>query len=215
MILIDYLLKKYGTNKPILTEELSIPEISYANLRKQLSRYNNQGILEKYSQGVYYIPKETILGRSTLSIDDVINRKYITNDNDIYGFYSGLSFYNKLGISTQVPYVYEIVTNKEKSRVRETTLKNQNIILRKPYVKINKNNYLENQFLDFINNANSNDLSDNIDVLKKYIKDNNLNKNVILDLITYYPSKTSKKLIESRLLYEFIWWQRRFENFNY
>ena len=201
MILIDYLLKKYGTNKPILTEELSIPEISYANLRKQLSRYNNQGILEKYSQGVYYIPKETILGRSTLSIDDVINRKYITNDNDIYGFYSGLSFYNKLGISTQVPYVYEIVTNKEKSRVRETTLKNQNIILRKPYVKINKNNYLENQFLDFINNANSNDLSDNIDVLKKYIKDNNLNKNVILDLITYYHSKTSKKLIERRLLY--------------
>ena len=112
MILIDYLLKKYGTNKPILTEELSIPESSYANLRKQLSRYNSQGILEKYSQGVYYIPKETILGRSTLSIDDVINRKYITNDNDIYGFYSGLSFYNKLGISTQLPYVYEIVTNK-------------------------------------------------------------------------------------------------------
>ena len=205
MILIDYLLKKYGTNKPIITEELSIPEISYDNLRKQLSRYNSQGILEKYSQGVYYIPKETILGRSTLSIDDVINRKYITNDNDIYGFYSGLSFYNKLGISTQVPFVYEIVTNKEKSRVREITLKNQKIILRKPHVIINKNNYLENQFLDFINNANSNDLSDNIDVLKKYIKDNNLNKNVILDLITYYPSKTSKKLIESRLLYEFIW----------
>ena len=204
MILIDYLLNKYGTNKPILTEELSISEISYDNLRKQLSRYNSQGIIEKYSQGVYYIPKETILGRSTLSIDDVINRKYITNDNDIYGFYSGLSFYNKLGISTQVPFVYEIVTNKEKSRVREITLKNQKIILRKPYVKINKNNYLENQFLDFINNANSNDLSDNIDVLKKYIKDNNLNKNVILDLITYYPSKTSKKLIESRLLYEFI-----------
>ena len=204
MILIDYLLNKYGTNKPILTEELVVPEISYDNLRKQLSRYNSQGILEKYSQGVYYIPKETILGRSTLSIDDVINRKYITNDNDIYGFYSGLSFYNRLGISTQVPFVYEIVTNKEKSRVRKITLKNQKIILRKPYVKINKNNYLENQFLDFINNANSNDLSDNIDVLKKYIKDNNLNKNVILDLITYYPSKTSKKLIESRLLYEFI-----------
>ena len=201
MILIDYLLKKYGTNKPIITEELSIPEISYDNLRKQLSRYNSQGILEKYSQGVYYIPKETILGRSTLSIDDVINRKYITNDNDIYGFYSGLSFYNKLGISTQVPFVYEIVTNKEKSRVREITLKNQKIVLRKPYVKINKNNYLENQFLDFINNANSNDLSDNIDVLKKYIKDNNLNKNVILDLITYYPSKTSKKLLESRFLF--------------
>ena len=201
MILIDYLLKKYGTNKPILTEELVVPEISYDNLRKQLSRYNSQGILEKYSQGVYYIPKETILGRSTLSIDDVINRKYITNDNDIYGFYSGLSFYNKLGISTQVPFVYEIVTNKEKSRVREITLKNQKIILRKPYVKINKNNYLENQFLDFINNANSNDLSDNIDVLKKYIKDNNLNKNVILDLITYYPSKTSKKLLESRLFF--------------
>ena len=204
MILIDYLLNKYGTNKPILTEELSIPEISYDNLRKQLSRYNSQGIIEKYSQGVYYIPKETILGKSTLSINDVIYRKYISDDNEIYGYFSGLSFYNKLGITTQVPFVYEIVTNKEKSRVRKITLKNKKIILRKPYATINRNNYLEAQFLEFINNANINDIDDNIDILKKYIKDNNLNKNIILDLITNYPSKTSKRLIESRLLYEFV-----------
>ena len=204
MILIDYLLKKYGTNKPILTEELVVPEISYDNLRKQLSRYNSQGIIEKYSQGVYYIPKETILGKSTLSINDVIYRKYISDDNEIYGFFSGLSFYNKLGITTQVPFVYEIVTNKEKSRVRKITLKNNKIILRKPYATINRNNYLEAQFLEFINNANINDINDNIDILKKYIKDNNLNKNIILDLITNYPSKTSKRLIESRLLYEFV-----------
>ena len=204
MILIDYLLNKYGTNKPILTEELAIPEISYDNLRKQLSRYNSQGIIEKYSQGVYYIPKETILGKSTLSINDVIYRKYISDDNEIYGYFSGLSFYNKLGITTQVPFVYEIVTNKEKSRVRKITLKNKKIILRKPYATINRNNYLEAQFLEFINNANINDINDNIDTLKKYIKDKNLNKNIILDLITNYPSKTSKRLIESRLLYEFV-----------
>lgn len=204
MILIDYLLKKYGTNKPILTEELVVSEISYDNLRKQLSRYNSQGIIEKYSQGVYYIPKETILGKSTLSINDVIYRKYISDDNEIYGFFSGLSFYNKLGITTQVPFVYEIVTNKEKSRVRKITLKNKKIILRKPYATINRNNYLEAQFLEFINNANINDINDNVDILKKYIKDNNLNKNIILDLITNYPSKTSKRLIESRLLYEFV-----------
>ena len=204
MILIDYLLKKYGTNKPILTEELVVPEISYDNLRKQLSRYNSQGIIEKYSQGVYYIPKETILGKSTLSINDVIYRKYISDDNEIYGYFSGLSFYNKLGITTQVPFVYEIVTNKEKSRVRKITLKNKKIILRKPYATINRNNYLEAQFLEFINNANINDINDNIDTLKKYIKDKNLNKNIILDLITNYPSKTSKRLIESRLLYEFV-----------
>ena len=141
MILIDYLLNKFGANKPILTEELVVPEISYDNLRKQLSRYNSQGIIEKYSQGVYYIPRNTLLGKSSLSINDVINRKYITNDEEVYGFFSGLAFYNKLGISTQVPFVYEIVTNKEKSRVREITLKNQKIILRRPYIKINKNNY--------------------------------------------------------------------------
>ena len=204
MILIDYLLNKYGINKPILTEELSIPEISYDNLRKLLSRYNSQGIIEKYSQGVYYIPKETILGKSTLSINDVIYRKYISDDNEIYGYFSGLSFYNKLGITTQVPFVYEIVTNKEKSRVRKITLKNKKIILRKPYATINRNNYLEAQFLEFINNANINDINDNIDILKKYINDNNLNKNIILDLIINYPSKTSKRLIGSRLLYEFV-----------
>lgn len=204
MILIDYLINKFGINKPILTKELSIPEISYDNLRKQLSRYYRQGILNKYSQGVYYISEETLLGKSSLSINDILNRKYITNGDEIYGFFSGLSFYNKLGISTQVPFVYEIVTNNEKSRVREIILNKQKIILRKPYAKINRDNYLESQFLDFINIANSNDINDNIEILKKYIKNNNLKKCKILDLITYFPSKTSKKLIESRLLYEFV-----------
>ena len=123
----------------------------------------------------------------------------------LYGYFSVWSVYHYLGITTQVPFVYEIVTNKEKSRVRKITLKNKKIILRKPYATINRNNYLEAQFLEFINNANINDIDDNIDILKKYIKDNNLNKNIILDLITNYPSKTSKRLIESRLLYEFVW----------
>lgn len=200
----DYLIENYELNKPILITGLNIDGMSYVNLRKQLSRLVEMKLLEKYSQGVYYLPKDTILGKSKLAFEDVINQKYISNGDDVYGFYSGLSFLNKLGISTQIPFTYEIVTNKETSRKRTVTINNRSVILRKAYLIINKDNVMEMQFLDFVNNSSIEVINNNYELLKSYINKYKLKKELILELLKYFPAKASKKLIEGKLLDEFI-----------
>ena len=205
MKLYDYILSNYKLNTPIIIGDINIPDMTNVNVRKQLSRLVEMKLLEKYSQGVYYLPKDTILGKSKLVFEDVINQKYISNGDDVYGFYSGLSFLNKIGISTQIPFTYEIVTNKETSRKRIVSFNKRNVILRKAYVEINKDNVLELQFLDFINSTSIQEIKNNYELLKEYIGTNNLNKNIIIESLNYYPAMVSKKMIESRLLYEFIW----------
>ena len=61
------------------------------------------------------------------------------------------------------------------------------------------------QFLDFVNDSSIDNIIDNIEILKSYIINNKLKKEVILDLLKSFPAKASKKIIEGGLLYEFIW----------
>lgn len=200
----DYIINNYEVNTPIYLNELNIEGMNNSTVRKQLSRLIAQNKIAKYSHGIYYIPKDSMLGKSVLFFDDVITSKYVANKNEIYGFYSGLSFLNRLGISTQIPFTYEIVTNKETSRKRMVTINNRNVILRKAYTTINKDNYLEMQFLDFINRSSLELINEYYTLLKSYIKDNKLNKDIINELLIYFPTKTFKKLTEGRLLYEFV-----------
>ena len=100
MELIEYLTKTFGYNEPILLEEISFNNFSKSWINKQLAKYVETGELIRFDKGVYYVPKKTILGPSKLNPVKVIERKYI---NSKYGYYSGASFLNQLGLSTQVP----------------------------------------------------------------------------------------------------------------
>ena len=50
----------------------------------------------------------------------------------------GFFFANQLGLTTQVPGVYEVYTNKATTEYRETQLANLRVILRKPYCVIDE-----------------------------------------------------------------------------
>ena len=47
---------------------------------------------------------------------------------------------NNIGLSSQVPNTYEIMTNKESTMARKVKVGNQEVVLRKSRVKINKDN---------------------------------------------------------------------------
>ena len=59
-------------------------------------------------------------------------------------------FANQLGLTTQVPALYEVYTNKATTEYRETKLANLRVIIRKPYCEINTENVATLQFLDLI-----------------------------------------------------------------
>lgn len=61
-----------------------------------------------------------------------------------------MMFANQLGLTTQVPTVYEVYTNKATTDYRDTTLGNMRIILRRPYVEVNDGNASALQFLDLM-----------------------------------------------------------------
>ena len=81
-------------------------------LSKDLKKLVDDNKLAKYENGIYYIPKNSILKNNTINPEVIAKYKYVSNSNECYGYYSGLFLANRLGITTQVPEVIDIVSNK-------------------------------------------------------------------------------------------------------
>jgi hypothetical protein len=203
MELMDYLENKYGKNRPFFAKEISTNQYSNEGIRKALSRLAKEKKISRFSQGVYFIPNQTLLGDTQLSPISVAERKYLTDGKDVYGFYSGIIYANEMNISSQIPNIREIVSNKEASIKREVSIDSQKVIVRKPYVKITKENLEILRFLDFINSSDEKKIKGNYDYLKKEIKQKRFGIPQLKEVISKFPAKTSKKILESGLIYEF------------
>lgn len=202
MTLIDALYKKYGTNEPILLSEISFEDYSRPWIMKQLQMLCEDGRLCKYEKGVYYIPTETIFGKSILNPRKVIERKYISDSNRIMGYYSGIIFQNQLKITTQMPNVIEIYTNNEKSKVREVTIGNQRVVLRRARTEINSENAPVLSFLELMNDITPASLDEEKRKrIIEYIYANNITRKDILDYANVFPDKVMRNLIESEAIF--------------
>ena len=205
MEIVSSLQNKYDINNPIFIDEIRLMVNNYSKIRiaQLIQESIDSGKLARFENGIYYIPTKTILGNSTLSTIKVIEKKYIKNDKEVYGFYCGITFMNNIGLSTQVPNTYEIMTNKESTRVRKVKVENQEVVLRKSRVKINKDNYITLQFLEFITSTSIEFLINNKEKIRKYFF-NNVDKNQVIKYMTEYPSKTIKNLYSLELLWDYI-----------
>ena len=148
MTLYDNLLSKYGYDNPFLFEEIKFNDYSQPWIKKELNNYITDNKIVRYERGLYYIPSKTIFGNSTLNPRKVLEKKFLSNSS---GYYSGLSFANSIGVTTQMPNVIEIYTNNEKSKLREIAINNIKVILRKSRVNINRDNIYVLSFLELMN----------------------------------------------------------------
>lgn len=165
----------YQKDCPIFIEDLVDKFGSYDSVKQKINVGIKNNRIKRYSRGVYYFPSKTILGDGCPDFDRILERKYIYDDNSVYGYYSGLKLLNMCGMSKQVPYVYEIVTNKETNIKRNVNIDGHKIILRRPNIEINKNNYKYLQFLDIIKYSSIEDLIENksllVDIYSIYMLD--------------------------------------------
>ena len=53
----EYLMDNYGYNEPIFLNDLSIDGLSDNAVRQSMKRLVASGFLERYDNGIYYIPK--------------------------------------------------------------------------------------------------------------------------------------------------------------
>ena len=191
-----YIENNYQLNEPIFLSELNIPGMKAVSVRQQLKKLTESGRLKRFDTGIYYIPKKSMFrSGSTLSVDEVIRRKYLTDGENCCGYVGGILFANQLGMTTQVPRAYEIYTNKATTEYRETKLANLRVILRKPYCAIDEKNAVMLQFLDLlkeivdISEVDGEELTNR---LISYMKKKSIGFENMRQFLPYYPERIYK-----------------------
>lgn len=203
----SYLMKNFGYNEPIFLNDLSIDGLSENAVRQSVKRLVANGFLERYDNGVYYIPKRGgLVEKSYLDPYLVMMRKYVRNKSETYGYITGISFANQLGLTTQMPAVIEIVTNREATNGRMIAVGNMMARIKKPAVPVSDNNAELLQFLDSIGQAEKYTeltMEETIDTMISYVKQKQFTKEQLSEVSSGLTGAVAKKLIEWGMIYEF------------
>lgn len=204
----SYLLENYGYNEPIFLNDLKIEELSENAVRQSVKRLVANGFLERYDNGIYYILKQDGLqGKSYLDPVLVIMRKYVRNESETYGYVTGMAFANQLGLTTQVPAIIEIVTNKESTNGRTIMIGKQKVRIKKAAVAVSENNADILQFLDCVGQAEKYtelSMERTIEIMSAYVKGKGFTRKQLAGEASVIIGATARKLIEWGLIYEFV-----------
>ena len=203
----EYLEKAYGYNEPIFISEIQLEGISDNALRQYFKRMVQSGDIIRFDTGVYYLPKASrILKKSFLDPMKVIIRKYIKNAGETYGYFSGATFANQIGLTTQMPTVLEIVTSRESTKGRIVTVGSQKVRLKRPSIEITSENAGLLQLLDIVSQAKLySEYSEQKtgEILKRYVRNQRYTRESLMNSLPAITGTTAKNLIKWGIIYEF------------
>ena len=190
---------EYINNKPIATPIYTsdifnyvkkvVSDLNKAKFNTYMQRYEIKNPdLVRYQKGIYYKTVDTPFGKVQIDYFKVIVRKYIQDENNIYGYESGPSLMNSLGLTTQVPRLTYIVTNNIRYRYQDSQL---GIKFLKPVVEVNKDNYRYLQLLDILANKEGIHIEVDYykDIYKKFIKQFHLDFKKLFGYSYYYHNE--------------------------
>jgi hypothetical protein len=201
-MLLEFLKSKFGPGKPIFTEDAEPLGLSAGNLRQQFKKLVDSGELFRYEPGVYFLP-DTNHEYYPISSNMVAEYKYITNGDEIYGYYSGYTFANQLGLCLQVPYKEEIVTNNTTAIAREVKVGNIPYYIRRAKIAITKENRNVLQLLDLLKDVE--EYTDYCceeeapDIIRRHILRNKILRADVDKYIENFTLKTYKYIYDLRL----------------
>lgn len=202
-MLYEYLVDNYRVAEPIFFSDIEIVGISRSAINQQFKRLCDEGKLVKYENGVYYIPKKSRLSENVgINADMVARYKYISRGGKVDGFYSGNTFANQIGVSTQVPNKVEIVSNNIAAKVREILIGKRTFIVRKSNIEVTEENVHVLQMLELLKNLDAY-LDDDYTVAREkfqvYIKSHGITRGDVDLYIRDYPVSVFKYYYELRL----------------
>lgn len=197
---VGMLKNRFGVNNPILLDEVmeACPEVTPDAVYRRLRKAVAAGALAKKGRGVYYVPQATRFGPSTITDEAVLLKKYVGDEKVVYGYVSGLSLQNEVGVSDQVPGTLEIVTNKETMRRRSLGKVGgyKEVILRCPRVEVTAENVDALKALDLVTAVDIESLND-IERVNLSAALQKVGRRALARFARSYPAKTSKRLLES------------------
>ncbi len=201
-MLLEFLKSKFGPGKPIFTEDAEPLGLSAGNLRQQFKKLVDAGDLSRFEPGVYFLPDPNH-EYYPISSNMVAEYKYITDGDEIYGYYSGYTFANQLGLCLQVPYKEEIVTNNTTAIAREVKIGKIPFYIRRAKVAVTKENRNVLQLLDLLKDVE--EYTDYCceeeapDIIRRHILRNKILRADVDKYIENFPLKTYKYIYDLRL----------------
>mgnify|MGYP005746309043 CR=1 FL=1 len=202
MELVKCLKTQFEENEPIFFEDIANVCSGYTRGRvyQLIDAAIDSGCLARFGYDCYYIPTATPFGKSLLNPRKVIEKKYISNDNKIYGFYTGITLLNSFGITTQVPNVIEIFTNNEATKSRKVKINNQMVIVKKARTTINSANYKEMMLLELFNLVDIRSIDvQSLQKIVKYMDNNNLSTQSVMKYAEYVPARAIKNFMSKEV----------------
>ena len=203
MNVFDKLSLSFGADEPIFIEDIEklYQERSRPWVDKAVKTMVDKKQLKRFSQGVYYIPRKTVLGDSVLNPKKVIVKKYIQNSQEVYGYLGGASLLNSFGLTTQVPNVITVISNNESTRGRKVEVGKQSVYLCKPPATVTKSNFKILQFCEMVRLIDFDSL-DNTELknLERYIEENNISLSSVSKYCNVFPDSVSRKILGGPLI---------------
>jgi len=205
-MLYQFLLDNYEKSEPIFLSEINGYSKDY--VRQEMKRLTDEGKIERLYNGVYYIPYTSILGtEGKVSIKKFIEKRYLSNDDNVYGYYTGITLANMLGFTTQNPACYEICSNAATTKQRKLNVDGVNMIVYKPLINVTKDNYKELQFLDLMMNIDKYSELNSRELIKKlndYVNDYQINFSIVKKYLSFYPDKVYRNIYNGGLMNELV-----------
>jgi len=161
----------------------------------KLKRMADKGEIERVQRGVYCHIKQTVFGKVTPSIDEIVIKTLKIQDEKRIGYESGAFLLNRLGISTLMPRDIEITTNRYGAKLPEGC----RIVTCKPAVTVTDENWKLLQFIDLVSelpNAHI-DAENPEQLLRQYAKKQQIDTlMLIFTARKYYSPKVLIPLID-------------------
>ena len=130
-----------------LAERFALPYDQAKTLTNvKLKRMADKGEIERLQKGVYCNVKQTIFGKVTPSIDEIVIKTLTVQNDTKIGYESGVFLFNKLGLTTLIPRDIEITTNRYGAKLPDGC----HIKLRKPSAVVKNENWKYLQFIDMV-----------------------------------------------------------------
>jgi len=148
---------------------------------KAISRLVFDKQLKRFSKGKFYVPKKGLLGIRKPS-DTELLRSILYKDGCLRGYVTGLSLYNQLGLTTQVPRTITVAYNGGRQEKEFGTFRIKTLVTRIP---IQEKDVKLLQYLDALKD------------LKKILdSDVNLSLKIIRQYISELSEREQKRLVK-------------------
>ncbi len=151
-------------------QELPIYAKSPSAVIKAISRLVSNKQLERFSKGKFYVPKKGLLGIRKPSDGELI-RSMLYKDGSLRGYVTGLSLYNQLGLTTQVPRTITVAYNGGRQEKEFGTIRIKTVVTRIP---IQEKDVKLLQYLDALKDIKKildSDVNLNLEIICRYISE--------------------------------------------